>query len=95
VPAFGTPVGIHPVVLHGIDGAYCAPYDRDAWRAALAAPLAAAEPRVAGRRRAELFSSDRMAARVVEAWRALLAERRARNPILGLRGVHSDAPRRP
>ena len=23
VPAFGTPVGIHPVALHGIDGAYC------------------------------------------------------------------------
>ena len=24
VPAFGTPVGIHPVALHGIEGAYCA-----------------------------------------------------------------------
>jgi teichuronic acid biosynthesis glycosyltransferase TuaC len=35
VPAFGTPVGVHPVALHGIEGAYCAPYDRDAWRAAL------------------------------------------------------------
>ena len=75
VPAFATPVGIHPVALHGIEGAYCAPYDREAWRGALAAPLAAADPRVAGRRRAELFSADRMAARVVEAWRALLAER--------------------
>ena len=36
VPAFGTPVGIHPVALHGIEGAYCAPYDRDDWRARLA-----------------------------------------------------------
>ncbi len=78
VPAFGTPVGIHPVVLKGIAGAYCAPWDREAWRAALAPLLADPDPpRVDGRRRAELFSADRMAARVVEAWRALLAERGA------------------
>jgi teichuronic acid biosynthesis glycosyltransferase TuaC len=69
VPAFGTPVGIHPVALAGVDGALCAPYDRDRWRAALAPHLAAADPRVDGRARAELFSADRMAARVVEAWR--------------------------
>jgi glycosyltransferase involved in cell wall biosynthesis len=91
VPAFGTPVGIHPVALHGIDGALCAPYDRDVWREALRAPLAAEDPRVAGRRRAELFSADRMAARVVEAWRGLLAERRGGEPILELRGASSEA----
>ena len=86
VPAFGTPVGIHPVALHGIEGAYCAPWDRDAWRAALAPVLAAADPRVDGRRRAELFSADRMAARVVAAWRGVVEERdgRARRP--GLAG---------
>src|SRR5215218_6514843 len=95
VPAFGTPVGIHPVALDGIVGAFCAPYDRDAWRAALRAPLADPDPRVAGRRRAELFSADRMAARVVEAWRALLAERGGGDPILELRGASSDAPQRP
>ena len=75
VPAFGTPVGIHPVALHGIAGAYCAPWDRDAWRAALAPHLGHPDPRVAGRHRAALFSADRMAARVVAAWRALLEER--------------------
>jgi teichuronic acid biosynthesis glycosyltransferase TuaC len=75
VPAFGTPVGIHPVALHGIAGAYCAPWDRDAWRAALRPHLEDPDPRVDGRRRAELFSADRMAARVVEAWRGLLEER--------------------
>ena len=75
VPAFGTPVGIHPLALGGIEGALCAPYDRDAWRAALAPVLAAEDPRVDGRRRAELFSADRMAARVVQAWRGLLEER--------------------
>ena len=75
VPALGTPVGIHPVTLDGIEGAYCAPWDREAWRAALRPHLEAADPRVDGRRRAALFSADRMAARVVEAWRALLEER--------------------
>lgn len=95
VPVFGTPVGIHPLVLHGIEGALCAPYDRDAWRAALRPHLEAAEPRVEGRRRAELFSADRMAARVVEAWRGLLAERGRPGPILGPRGASNDAPRSP
>jgi glycosyltransferase involved in cell wall biosynthesis len=73
VPAFGTPVGIHPVALEGIVGAFCAPWDRDAWRAALAPVLAADDPRVDGRARAELFSADRMAARVVAAWRDVAA----------------------
>ena len=35
--------------------------------------LAAADPRVDGRGRAELFSADRMAERVLVAWRALLS----------------------
>jgi teichuronic acid biosynthesis glycosyltransferase TuaC len=74
VPAFGTPVGAHPVALAGIAGSACLPWDRDAWRSALAPHLAAADPRVDGRPAAERFSADRMAARVVEAWRALLDE---------------------
>ncbi|RKQ94057.1 glycosyltransferase involved in cell wall biosynthesis [Solirubrobacter pauli] len=77
VPALGTPVGIHPVILEGIEGAYCGEWDRDAWRAALAPHLEAADPRVDGRARAELFSADAMAARVVDAWRDLLDERNA------------------
>src|SRR3954449_2369127 len=80
VPAFGTPVGIHPVALSGIDGAYCAPWDREAWRAALAPHLAASDPRVDGRARAELFSADAMAARVVDAWRDLLGDRTSGPP---------------
>jgi len=95
VPAFATPVGIHPVALHGIEGVLCEPYERDRWRAALRAPLEAADPRVEARRRAELFSADRMAARVVAAWRGLLAERAERDPILVVRGASSDAPQRP
>jgi teichuronic acid biosynthesis glycosyltransferase TuaC len=75
VPAFGTPVGVHPVALDGIDGAFCAPWDPEAWRAALRPVLEARDPRVDGRARAELFSADRMAARVVAAWRDVVAER--------------------
>src|SRR5687768_7919472 len=75
VPAFGTPVGIHPVVLEGIDGAFCGPWDPAVWRAALRPVLEAPDPRVDGRARAELFSADRMAARVVAAWRDVVGER--------------------
>jgi teichuronic acid biosynthesis glycosyltransferase TuaC len=78
VPALGTPVGIHPVVLEGVEGAYCAPFDRDAWRAALRPHLESRDPRVDGRARAALFSADAMAARVVEAWRDLLDVRTSR-----------------
>lgn len=74
VPAFGTPVGIHPVALHGVEGAYCGEWDADAWRAALRPHVEAADPRVDGSARAQLFSADALAERVVEAWRDLLAE---------------------
>jgi teichuronic acid biosynthesis glycosyltransferase TuaC len=77
VPAFATPVAIHPVALDGVEGAYCAPWDRDAWRAALRPILEASDPRVDGRARAELFSADRMAARVVAAWHDVVDERAA------------------
>jgi teichuronic acid biosynthesis glycosyltransferase TuaC len=73
VPPFATPVGIHPLALQGIDGAFCAPWDRDAWRAALRPVLEDADPRVDGQARAALFSADRMAARVVAAWRDVAA----------------------
>ena len=68
VPAFGTPVGIHPVALDGIEGAYCAAWDPAAWRAAVRAVTEQDDPRVDGKARAALFSADRMAARVVAAW---------------------------
>jgi teichuronic acid biosynthesis glycosyltransferase TuaC len=78
VPAFGTPVGIHPVALGGVDGAWCAPWDRESWRDALRAPLSDPDPRVDGRARAALFSADRMAARVVAAWEDVVQERSLR-----------------
>jgi teichuronic acid biosynthesis glycosyltransferase TuaC len=74
VPVLSTPVGIAPQVLDGVAGTLCASFDRGAWSAALAPHLAAADPRIAGRARADLFSADRMARRVAVAWRALAGE---------------------
>ena len=71
VPVLATPVGVHPQALDGVAGTLCAPFDAAVWGAALAPHVEAAEPRVAGRARAEMWSTDRMAARVLEAWRGL------------------------
>jgi len=71
VPVLATPVGIAPLALSGVEGTLCAPFDADAWSRALAPHLADRDPRVAGRPRAELFSAERMAARVAATWRAL------------------------
>jgi glycosyltransferase involved in cell wall biosynthesis len=68
VPVLATPVGIAPQVLAGLPGALCAPFDVETWRA----HLARVDPRVPGRDRAQPFSSDAMARRVLDAWRALL-----------------------
>jgi teichuronic acid biosynthesis glycosyltransferase TuaC len=75
VPVLATPVGIAPEALAGVSGTLCAPFDVGVWRAALAPHLAAFDPRVAGRARADVYSSDRMAQRVLQAWRGLLRDR--------------------
>ncbi len=72
VPVLATPVGIHPEALAGVTGTLCEPFDAARWRAALQPHLAAVDPRVRGRSVAERYSSDRMAERVYEAWRALV-----------------------
>ena len=74
VPVLATDVGIHALALRDVAGTLCAPYERNGWRAALAPHLAAADPRIAGRGRAELFSARRMAERVLIAWRSLLPD---------------------
>jgi teichuronic acid biosynthesis glycosyltransferase TuaC len=71
VPVLATPVGIAPEALAAVPGTYCGAFDLESWRHALAPLLAADDPRVPGRARAEAFSSDRMAARLLAAWRAL------------------------
>lgn len=71
VPVLATPVGIHAVVLDGLQGTLCEPFDRARWRAQAEEHLEREDPRVDGRRRAALFGADRMAERVVAAWAEL------------------------
>ena len=72
VPVLATPVGVAPAALDGIPGALCAPYDHAGWADALAPHLTDPDPRIDGRARAERWSSDVMALRVIDAWRAAL-----------------------
>ena len=72
VPVLATPVGIAPEALAGVQGTLCAPFDAATWTRALAPHLAADDPRIDGRTRASRFSTDAMAARVIDAWRQLL-----------------------
>lgn len=73
VPVLATPVGIAPEVLAGLPGTLCQPFDATAWQQALAPHVGDPDPRIDGRPRAEPYSSDRMAARVLDAWRGLTA----------------------
>jgi teichuronic acid biosynthesis glycosyltransferase TuaC len=75
VPVLATPVGIAPQAMAGIEGSYCGPFDTGRWRQALAPHLQSADPRLTGgRARAEQFSSDRMAAKVLSEWKALVRD---------------------
>jgi glycosyltransferase involved in cell wall biosynthesis len=73
VPVLATPTGIHGEALEGIDGSLCAAWDLERWTAAARSALAAPGGRIAGRDRAERWSADAMARRVLDAWRTLLA----------------------
>lgn len=74
VPVLATPVGVHPRALDGLDGCLCAPFDLDEWSRALAPHLQTPDPRVAGRGRAEQFSTHAMAERMAGAWRTAVAD---------------------
>jgi glycosyltransferase involved in cell wall biosynthesis len=73
VAVLSTPVGIAPTLLRGLDGCLVAPYEPAAWSALARRHLDAEDPRVDGRARAEWFSSELMAARVLVAYREVLA----------------------
>jgi glycosyltransferase involved in cell wall biosynthesis len=71
VPVLATPVGIAPKALKQIPGTLCAPFDIATWRDALEPHLTNPDPRVDGRREAEPYATDHMAAQVLAAWRSL------------------------
>ncbi len=74
VPVLSTDVGIAPTVLRDLPGTLCAPFDVERWLGVLRPHLDDPDPRVDGRARAALFGSERLAARVLEAYRELAGE---------------------
>lgn len=74
VPVLSTPVGIAPYALGGIDGCLSAPFDLSIWSAVARRHLETLDPRVEGAARASTLSAAAMAERVIEAYRAVLAE---------------------
>jgi teichuronic acid biosynthesis glycosyltransferase TuaC len=71
VPVLSTPVGIAPLALGGLAGSLCEPFDEERWASFARTLVETPDPRLRGRERAELFSSDRMAERVLAAYREL------------------------
>lgn len=74
VPVLATNVGAHPETLAGVEGALCAPFDLEGWSEFLRRYTECPNPRISGRPRAAEHSAQRMAVRVADAWRALLAD---------------------
>jgi len=74
VPVLSTPVGIAPMLLRGIDGCLAAPFEAGRWAAIARRHLDTADPRVPGRERARWFAADRMAERVLVAYREVLLD---------------------
>lgn len=74
VPVLSTPVGIAPYALRGIDGCLSADFSVASWEEVARRHLEASDPRVAGSARAATLSAAAMAERVIEAYRAVLAE---------------------
>jgi len=72
VPLVCVPTGIHEAATRGIDGAYCLAYDEDSGCDLLEASLGQTDPRITSRARAEQFSAERMAQRLLSAWRVQL-----------------------
>jgi teichuronic acid biosynthesis glycosyltransferase TuaC len=74
VPVLSTPVGVAPYALGGVDGCLCAPFDLDVWSSVARSHLEDPDPRVDGISRAASLSAARMAERVLETYRGVLAD---------------------
>jgi glycosyltransferase involved in cell wall biosynthesis len=66
VPVVATRTGMAPGLLDDVDGCHCIDWDVGRWRAAVESILEDPDPRVDGRPVAERWSTDAMAARVVD-----------------------------
>lgn len=73
-PVVATPTGMAPALLQGVDGCHCIEWDLARWTAAVESILADPDPRVDGRPVAERWSTDAMAARLVELYGRIAAD---------------------
>ena len=71
VPVLSTPVGIAPGLLPEVEGAFCARFELEEWRAALESILAQPDPRVKGRAVAGTQSVSATARHLVDLYRRL------------------------
>lgn len=69
VPVLSTPVGVAPYALGELDGCLCRPFETTAWAALARRHLESEDPRVAGAARVATLTAERMAERVIEAYR--------------------------
>jgi teichuronic acid biosynthesis glycosyltransferase TuaC len=72
VPVLSTPVGIAPLALAGVDGCLLGPFEPESWAAAARRHLEQEDPRVEPGPAPSQFSAERMAERVLTAYRSLL-----------------------
>jgi glycosyltransferase involved in cell wall biosynthesis len=72
-PVVATPTGMAPQLLEGVDGCSCIEWDLGRWRAAVEAILEDPDPRVNGQPVAQKWSTDAMAARVVDLYKRVAA----------------------
>jgi teichuronic acid biosynthesis glycosyltransferase TuaC len=80
VPVLSTPVGIAPHALGAVPGCLVAPFELGSWLAALRPHLDSDDPRVSGASTAAAFSAERMAERVLIAYREVLEKARVTAP---------------
>lgn len=76
VPVLATPVGVAPEALQGVEGTLCESFSMKRWGEVVDIHLHEPDARVSGRSRAEQYSTDLMARRVLEAWSAALSRQK-------------------
>jgi teichuronic acid biosynthesis glycosyltransferase TuaC len=72
VPVLSTPVGVAPTLLAGLDGCLVERFDARRWAEVARRAFDRPDGRIQGRERAEWFSAELMAGRVLTAYRNLL-----------------------
>jgi glycosyltransferase involved in cell wall biosynthesis len=72
-PVVATRTGMAPKLLDDVDGCYCIDWDLATWRSAVEAILVDPDPRIDGQPVAQRWSTDAMAARVLDLYQRVAA----------------------